>query len=197
MKTTETLYQLTDDLLALWDLLEETEGELTPEMEAWMEEYGLKTRTKVDNMCRLEAELRARATAQKAEAKRLSDRARKVDADADRLKRLLELAMHRQGTRRLEGDHFTVSIQKHGGKRSLVTASHQFVPNEYCIEMTSYKVDADRLREVVESSMPDGYEGPVYLYADEEGALFAELEVIPNRIPVAVLQPRGESVRIR
>lgn len=202
MKTTETLYQLTDELLALDDLLEDTEGEVTPEIEQWLEEYGLKSRTKVDNMCRYEAELRARAAAKKAEAKRLSDRARKEDADADRVKRLFELAMHRLGTRRLEGDHFTVAVQKNGGKRAFqVAQSAEQLPEAYRRTETRYVALTEELRQRAEEAIPEGYEGHVYLYRDEgelrQHQVVAEIEVDPARIPIAVLQPRGESVRIR
>lgn len=197
----ETLYVLADELLALDDLLEETEGELTPELEQWMNEYGAKTRDKVDAICSYEKDLRARVEAKKAAAKDLAARAATEERKAERVKHLLDIAMTRLGTRELQGMIHKARRQKHGGKRafSIVLPADQ-LPDAYRRAVTTYVPLTDALREIAESAIPKDYEGPIYLYREEDlpedSAIVPELEPLSDVVPIAVLQPRGESIRI-
>ena len=86
-----TLYEISGNLAALESLLTEVGGELPDEVaeaaiDAWLEETGTATRDKVDSYCGLIREIESRATARKAEAKRLSERANIDSGAVDRLK---------------------------------------------------------------------------------------------------------------
>lgn len=196
-----TLYELTDELLTLDALLEETEGELTPELEEWWNEYDTKSREKVDRICGFYRDLEARAAAKKAEAKELARKAGVEERKAERVKGLLDTAMTRLGTRELQGMIHKARRQKHGGKRafSIVLPADQ-LPDAYRRAVTTYVPLTDALREIAESAIPKDYEGPIYLYREEDlpedSAIVPELEPLSDVVPIAVLQPRGESIRI-
>lgn len=189
---TATLYELTDELLALDALLEETEGELTEELEQWMDEYGAKTREKVDRVCAYHADLLARAAAKKAEAKTLAEKARIEENKAERVKRLLDVAMTRLGTRQLDGNLYTVRRQKVGGKRKLtvLAADVSAFPKRFVIQPPPPPpvVDTEALRAFLEECAATD------ALADTEPV---EYEPMTDGVVLARLEPRGESVRIK
>jgi hypothetical protein len=82
-ETRRTLFEISTDLLALYDRIEELGGDVTaPDVEqaidAWFERLSHERDEKLDNYAALIRELEARAQARRDEAKRLADRARKV-----------------------------------------------------------------------------------------------------------------------
>lgn len=111
-----TLYELTDEMVALDQLLEGTEGVITPELEAWMQEYGDQLMAKVDNVALylLDREGRARAMEDQSaalEAKAKAER-RKVDA----IRRYVQLQMVKLNTRELAGNIYRFAMQRNGGR---------------------------------------------------------------------------------
>ncbi len=119
-----TLFNISDDLLALADLLTEIDGEI-PEGEAgealerWFDDLGEERDKKIDGYCALIREIEARSKAREDEAKRLQ-RLVTVDLNAtkrlkDRLKAFFE--MHQIA--KLETARFKVSVAKNGGAAPL------------------------------------------------------------------------------
>lgn len=166
-----TLHEITEDILALDDLLAECEGDVGSEEAAdwiaqWMVENEQSLETKLDNYCALITEYEARADARKAEADRM---AAKAKTDRDKAKwlrdRMLE-HLHLLNTPKVECPRFTVAIQKNGGLQPVEITGD--VPPEYRVVETRPDKAAIRTRLL-------------------EGA----------ELPFAHLLPRGESLRIR
>ncbi len=113
-----TLYQLTEEMQALDELLASAENPDSPEIfEAIQRALALQDERerKVDAYCSLIAELTARGAARKAEAERLYLNAQRQETAAKSLKfRLLE-SFKTLGIRKLETDKFTVSVCANGG----------------------------------------------------------------------------------
>lgn len=118
-----TIYEISEDMAALDALLAETGGEITPEAEAafnaFEAELAANLHAKTDAYCALIAEIDARASARKAEAKRLADRAKTDERTADALRERLRFVWEQRGLGKVETDRFTVSIAKNGGKAPL------------------------------------------------------------------------------
>lgn len=119
-----SLYELTEEMVALDRLLAELGGEVTEgtqgqTLEQWATEFDWKMRDKVDGYGALIKNLEADAGAIGDEVKRLQDRARALDNRASRLKALAKFSMERLRTRKLEGLRFTIALQKACGQDPL------------------------------------------------------------------------------
>ena len=169
-----TLYDITDDMRAFDDLLEQAGGDVTDEavmsaIEAWMNELDTDLKNKVDGYAAYIQELLALADARKAEAKRLSESARSKENAAKALKERLMFAMQERNLKKIETDRFSVSWQVNGGKPALdVSVPAEMLPSRFQSVTISPNNDAIR----------------VALDAGEE-------------VPGCMLMDRGTSLRIR
>ena len=150
-----TLFEISDDLRALDQLLYESGGDITdPEVEQaiseWMESLDEDLTTKVDNYAALITEIEARAEARKKEADRLRDRA-KVDANAAKsLKERLQFVFEQRGLGKLECPRYVVGLRKHGGK--LPVEVDDVPAEELAPQYQRVRVDVDKnaIREALE-----------------------------------------------
>lgn len=172
-----SLYQITQDLVALEQLIEQVGGDITEgtqgeALEKWMKEYEWQQRDKVDGYCSLITNMESDVDAIGAEVKRLNDRARVIVNRIERLKAMAKLCMETLGVRRLEGQKFSMAIQKNGGKDplELIVENADYYPDRFV--KVRREVDKDALRIALEK-------------ADAEAARLARLG------------ERGETVRIR
>lgn len=170
-----SLYEITGELAALDELLEETDGEVTPEIEAWMVEFGPMLMRKVDSIGRYCANLTAAADACKAEEERLARRRKAQEGKVKSLKRLLEVAMHRLGESRLEGSTFAAVRQKNGGAPTLtVSVEPQRLPRGLARLVPATTVaDTDAIRAEIKrieaaGGAPEG--SPLQVEAESDGA---------------------------
>ncbi len=122
-----TLYELTADMIRLMEALDAQEdGEIIDDvaLESWMSTLQVSVELKVESICCVLKEFAYRAEARKQEA----DRLRKL-ADADESKvrqlkmRLLEF-FRVTGTKKVDTEHFRVSVQANGGKLGLVVPAN-------------------------------------------------------------------------
>ena len=148
------LFQITDDLAALDDLLAEVGGDITnPDVaatvDAWLAELDQNLSGKVDNYAALITEIRNRAETRKAEAERLANRARIDENAADWLATVLKAALEARGVKKLETDRYTVSIVGNGGKQPLVLTGD--VPPEWCKFVEKIEVNRDKIRASLEA----------------------------------------------
>ena len=116
-----TLYDIGDDLETIEALLLEVGGDVTNEqaeaaIDEWLQESQGELKWKVDRYVGLIRELQARADARNEEAERLHDRSTVDRNAADRLKARLKEFFERHDIKKLETDHFNVSVAKNGGK---------------------------------------------------------------------------------
>jgi hypothetical protein len=144
-----TLLDISEDMIALDDLLTDSGGDITsPEVESaidqWMQELDQNLQNKADGYCALIQEMRSRAEARKAEAKRLADRAR-IDAHNARfLKERLQYVFERHGIKRLETKRFKISVAKNGGKLPMTIYDESQIPKDKQIVITVPDQDAIR-----------------------------------------------------
>jgi len=146
-----TLYQLTEEMQALDELLANAENPDSPEIfEAIQRALALQDERerKVDAYCSLIAELTARGAARKAEAERLAENARVQFAAVDRLKKSLLDSFNTLGIKKLETERFTVAVQKNGGVLPLEITGD--VPATFNRVIVS--PDADKIRAALETT---------------------------------------------
>ena len=108
------LYEITDDLIQIDVLLEESGGDLTPEIEARLEALREEFPRKVENILKLRVEMRAQADAANDEAKRLLAIAESRGNASRRLLEYIERNMRKLGAKRVNTDLFRLAICKNG-----------------------------------------------------------------------------------
>ncbi|MFQ5569688.1 MAG: siphovirus Gp157 family protein [Rhodothermales bacterium] len=153
-ETRRTLFEISNDLLALYDRLEDLGGDVTsPEVEqtidAWFEQLGRERDEKLDNYAALIRELEARAEARKHEARRLTQRARRDADHAAYLKQRLVLFFQDHHLKTVETRRYRLTLQRSGGKRPVVlTLDPEELPEEF--QRWKVSADLDAIREALE-----------------------------------------------
>ena len=171
------LYELTNDLLVLQEMLEEAVDDqcLLDTLEGVQGEYEIK----LESCCKVIKNLEADMEALKAEAKRLSEKAKVLENNRDRLKKAMFDSMKATNTPKVKGQLFTVAIQKNGGQLPvIVDVDTNELPDELVKISESPDLEAIRsLLETYEVAKANGVSDKVCKYAH-----FGE---------------RGESLRIK
>lgn len=165
------LTEISDDLCALDDLLEEVVGDVSGNEETiatWVAELTANLAAKLDGYADLIGAMQARADFRKQESKRLADRARIDEKKVAWLKARVIDAMNRTGNPVVESDRYRISVARNGGVRPMELIGE--VPTNFC------------KTEVVQS--PD------------REAIRASLEA-GEYLPFARLMPRGERLVIK
>lgn len=155
-----SLYELTEDLVALNRLLEELGGDVTDgtqgqTLERWAEEFDWKLRDKVDGYATIIRNIEGDALLLEEEITRLQNRKRVLDNRVARLKALAKYSMERLGTRKMEGLKFTLALQKAGGQdplELLVEDVEQF-PSRFL--RIRKEADKDALRKALVEKDPE------------------------------------------
>lgn len=146
-----TLYQLTDAYQELLSMA--LDPDVDPEALAdTMEGLEGEIETKADGYAKVMRELRAVADARKAEAKRLTDGAKSIEANIDRMKSALEAAMRLTGKTKFKTALFSFGIQKN--PPALKIDMPDRVPEEFLIPQEP-KVDSAAIKKELK-------EGAVY-----------------------------------
>lgn len=180
--TKETLFSLTDDLLALDQILTESGGELTPEVEQWMTEYRDKFTAKVDGLGWYWRTCEAREAGYRKAAAELADKAQTEANKVTRLKEYARACLDHLGATKVAGDIYTLAIQKNGGRTPLKVcepflSDPSRLPAEY--QRIVVLPDLEKLRTRAELSCG------VATMDDRDGTAMAEL------------LPAGTHVRLR
>lgn len=171
------LYDITENLIALDALLQEQGGDVTEgtqgeALEKWITEYEWLERNKIDAYGSHIANINSDIDAINEEVERLRARASAYKNQIERMKWMVKTAMDMRGIKKLEGQKFTISIQKNGGAQPVeITAkSIEFIPDKFM--KIERRPDLELIRKAIENNDPE----------------------VAN---VATLKERGESVRIR
>jgi hypothetical protein len=170
--TLRSLLDISTDLYDLADQIKELDGNDEAQAEtvlAWFESLGAERDQKLDNYAAYISELEARASTRKAEAKRLSDRARIDENRAQFLKEKLRTFFESHNLRSIETPRYRLTLAKNGGKAPLI------------IDCPSTQLPESFQRQVIE--------------ADTE-AIRAALDA-GESLPFARLGNRGSSIRIK
>lgn len=176
-----TLLEAVEALMISESWLEEAGGELTPEVEALLNEADGDLKEKVERVALKVKQLEGQAKAIKEEADRLTARARARSNGADSLKRYLERCMNAVGLKKVDGLLCTVAMQLNPPK----------------VEMT----DGTDLKELYEAGFPGVDLVPVSFALNKKAVLEAVKEagdparVLPKDGSIRVV--RTESLKIR
>lgn len=171
-----TLYEITDELLELDAQLNESGGELTPEVELLWEIVSDKLLGKIDRISSYAREQQARAKMIQEEEDRLAARRRVHQNKEKSLKALLKLAMERLGKSKLEGSIFTVALQVNGGVAPLTGAG---IVDPSLLPPKFHKIVVEPRNDAIRQ------------YCEQFGPL------MDGETVVAQVGERGSSVRIR
>lgn len=122
---TRTLFQISDDLHALANLLDESEGVIDNDLadaaiDQFLAELGAEIDRKVDNYCALIKELEAKAKARDEESRRLKALADSDANTAGRLKARLLNFFQIQGIQKVDTVRFEVARQNNGGSLPVI-----------------------------------------------------------------------------
>ena len=150
-----TLFEISQDLLDLYDRLEALGGdvsspEVEQEIDAWFERLGYERDVKLDNYAALISELEARAEARKEEALRLRARARRDAEHAAYLKQRLVEFFQQHGLKTVETPRYRLTMQRSGGKPPVILKTDD--PEQLPASFQRVKVSADlaAIREALE-----------------------------------------------
>jgi len=140
--TTRRLYEIAGDVLAMEDLLLETGGEWTPEVEALFAEVEGSLESKVDSYAALIREFELDAEKWKAEEERVAAHRKARDNAAKRLKARLVEELVRIGREKVETDRFKVAVQR-GPSSVEVLVDPALLPSQYRREIPA-TIEADK-----------------------------------------------------
>jgi len=144
-----TLFSLTADLIQLDELLTESGGELTPEVEAALTLLDAQLEEKTDHVAWYLRTCEARIMGYRAAEIELAGKRTTEQNKIDRLKQYVRACMDARGTRKLEGQVYTFAIQQNGGKPPvrLLVEDPQAFPDEAVRIVRS--VDKEKVRELL------------------------------------------------
>ena len=147
-----TLYKMKDDYLDLLRLIDE-ELEIGEDadqsvIDALDAKQG-DIKEKIDNVCKIIAELEAKAHARRVHAERFENRAAHAESHAQRLKKYLHMTMQGLEWTHFESEEFTVKVCGNGGVRPLAFLDE--VPDEFKITKTQEVADMEAIRKKLEA----------------------------------------------
>jgi len=165
-----TLFELTADLVELFDALDMAEDDTEAEklIEAALTEDMPKFQDKADGYAHLIREFEKRAEARKAEAERHAQAARSLAGNAYRLKTAVMSALQMMGMKRLDTDVNSFRVCGNGGKTPLDIHDPNLIPGDFTY--TVQELDKDKIRRALETG---------------------------EDVPGAILMERGKHLRIK
>lgn len=152
------LYELTDSMSRVMESLVESDGEITPEVEADLLSLEGEFDAKVESIALLVKEFEANAEAAKVEKDRLAKLQHSRENSAKRLKDYIRKQMEAIGKTHVKTDRIVVSIQKCGGS---LPCECVVDPNTLPLRFKRITVEPDRkaaLEAYEQTGMvPDGF----------------------------------------
>lgn len=157
-KTSNTLFELTDQLATLLGMLDDSDGEVDEVMEAELDAVGADVNAKVDGIARLITELKHGAQALEAEAERLAKRAGQKYNAIDRLKAYIKRCLTESGIRKVTTDYWTVFIKNNSRPTIKWTGQAWEAPEEF--QRTKIEIDGDAAYKAYKEHgvLPDGFQ---------------------------------------
>jgi hypothetical protein len=163
-----TLYDITENMRALEDLIAESCDQETGELpanvndiiEAWFKQTDGELSTKLEAIGRLVRNWESDAEQFGAEAKRLSAKKSATESRAKRTKEWTKFCLEAAGITKQAAGVFTFAIQKNGGKKPLAWVKDGVIvpeldplelPSEY--QKITVSADTEAIREVLENGV--------------------------------------------
>lgn len=169
----QSLFDISEDMQALDDLLFEMGGDVTDEasmktVEAFIAELKANFEAKADNYAALITTMQKRAQVRLEEAERLRQRANIDSKAADYLKAKLKMVMEEKGLKKLETARFRISVAGNGGLAPLKIYDESLIPQVY-FDLVPH-INMQRIREAIDHEQD---------------------------VPGADIEPRGTHLRIK
>ena len=147
----ENIYELTQGIQLLWDLMEEgaiDDNTLIDAMMNSQEELSIKLEGYAKFIKNMESDIEGL----KAEEKRLASRRKTLENTIDRAKAAIKFAMNTAGLKKSKGDLFTVSVQ--ANPKSVVVDEQYIenIPQKYLIPQEP-KIDKKLMKEDIENGV--------------------------------------------
>lgn len=149
-----TLLQITKEYQHIESKLLEAGGEMTPDLETWLEEINSKLVTKIDACVYVLERLKAGETYFKAKAQQWLEAARLHSSAEARLKARIKFCMRELETKEIAGDDSSFKLS--GGRYRTFVKDPSLLPNEFWKEVVERVPD----RELIESAIENGIEVP-------------------------------------
>lgn len=147
------LYEISNELLELEDLLEENEGVIEGALERIFDVEEARDE-KVDGYCALIQTLESRAKVRRGEARRLTELARVDENKASRLKSFLLHIFQRHDWKRVDGPRFRATRCRNGGKQPLSVDTNvdlDAIPERFVDVEVVRRINSDAIREALEA----------------------------------------------
>ena len=151
MSRIQRVHEATAAAQELEDMLLESSGELTDEMEgqfAILTQQAESLPAAIDDVLALVRDIEIRAEARKAEAKRIADRAKRDESIAAWFKDQVLRVMQSEGMKKIETTRFRATVAMPGGKAALELVGD--VPPEYVEQQIIHVTDKDKIRAELE-----------------------------------------------
>lgn len=147
-----SLLELSQDMVLLDDLLEQTAGEITPEVQAaldtWAKDLDIAFDNAIDQNAALICELERRSEIRDGEARRMAAKSKRDQSAADFLRQRLKAVFEDRGVKKIQTNRFTVGIVNNGGKLAM-DLDENAVPDSY-LRMPPPVPDTERIRKDLE-----------------------------------------------
>ncbi len=140
-----SIYELTEEVLTLWALMES--GELDDEMLIGAMEYSQEElHIKIESYCKWIKNMESDIAGLKAEEERLKDKRKTMENTIDRAKKAMKAAMEATGEKKIKGDLFTVTIQANPESVVLDESCIENIPPAY-LKVKDPEIDKAKLKE--------------------------------------------------
>ena len=140
-----SIYDLTEEVLTLWALMES--GELDDEMLIGAMEYSQEElHIKIESYCKWIKNMESDIAGLKAEEERLKDKRKTMENTIDRAKKAMKAAMEVTGEKKIKGQIFTISIQANPESVVLDESYIENIPPEY-LKVKEPEIDKVKLKE--------------------------------------------------
>lgn len=209
-ETTRTLFQISDDLLALKTLIEEVGGDITDEsteraIDDWLNALENECSDKVDDYCALYKHYEAMARARQDEAERIAAMVKADNKAARKLKERLFVFFQNNEIEKMETLRFKVSVKANGGNVPVILTADAMnhpeeLPEQY--RRVKFEPDMDAIRRDCEllDAMTDAITAQVVtsngLLLDKENILRAQ-DLADTLEHIGQLGTRGKHIEIR
>lgn len=139
------IYELTESIQLLWDLMDEGEIDDDTLIDAMMNSQEDLT-IKLEGYCKFIRNLESDIEGLKKEESRLADRRRTMENTIKRAKKAMQHAMETAGLKKVKGQIFTISVQANPESVVLDEPYIENIPPEY-LKVKDPEIDKAKLKE--------------------------------------------------
>jgi len=148
IKEKMTLIEINRASAGVVELLIESGGEITPEIEKLLSDLDVKTKNKIDGYHAMIEKMKSEASYYKENADTLYAVQKACEAVAKRLRFGIQNAMEMSGIQEISGENHRVVLTATPGSLEITDAS--LIPDEYKMQVTTSVIDNTKIREALD-----------------------------------------------